>query len=46
MFFDIEILVTKIIGKTSIWTIRSVWVFPSDNTNWEFEFLMQQLPVH
>ena len=38
-FFDIQIPVTKIIGKTAIWTILS---FSPDYTNWEFMFLMQQ----
>ena len=45
MFFVIQIAVTKIIGKTAIWTIFCFGVSPANYTNWAFMFLMQQSHV-
>ena len=42
MFLTFQIPVTKIIGKTAIWTIVSLWVSPSDHKNWKFMSLMEQ----
>ena len=44
-FFVIQIPVTKIIGKTAIWTIFCFGVSPPNYTNWAFMFLMQQSHV-
>ena len=45
-FFLIQIPVKKIIRKTAIWAIFFFfWVSPSNYTNWEFIFLMQQSHV-
>ena len=44
-FFVIRIPVTKIIGKTSIWTIFCFWVSPLNYTNWEFMLPVQQSQV-
>ena len=41
-FFAINIPVTKIIEKTTTWTIFCFWVSPPHYTNWAFMFLMQQ----
>ena len=32
----------KVIGKTAIWMIVSLWVSPLDHRNWEFMSLMEQ----
>ena len=45
MFLSYSIPVTKIIGKTSIWTIFCFWESPPNYTNWEFMFLMQKYHV-
>ena len=42
MFFLIQSPVTKIIGKTAIWTIFCFWVSPPNYTNLEVMFMMQQ----
>ena len=44
-FFVIQIPVTKIIGKSAIWTIFCFWVSPPNYINWAFMFLMQQSHV-
>ena len=44
-FFVIQVQVTKVIGKSAIWTNFSFWVSPPNYTNWEFMFLMQQSRV-
>ena len=44
-FFVIQIPVTKVIGKTAIWTNFCFWVSPPNYTNWAFMFLMQQSDV-
>ena len=44
-FFVIQIPVTKIIGKTAIWTNFCFLVSPSNYTNCTFMFLMQQSHV-
>ena len=44
-FFVIQISVTKIIGKTVIWTNFRFWVSPPNYTNLGFMFLTQQSHV-
>ena len=44
-FFDNQIPMAKISGKSAIWTIFSFSVSSPNYTNWEFMFLMQQSHV-